>query len=92
MAEEAHRRKGPSQQGSREPRMPMDEAEAVSRVKELASLLKKGKWTYFLTITVNDTETPGIRVITKAIYDCVKDDEELLENLLTAFLPFQLRA
>ena len=48
-------------------RLPMDEAEATRRVKELASLLKKGKWNYFLTITVNDQETPGVRMITRAI-------------------------
>ena len=47
--------------------MPMDEAEATRRVKELACLLKKGSWTYFMTITCNDLHTPGVRIITKAI-------------------------
>ena len=75
-----------------QPRMPMDETEAVRRVKELASLLKKGKWHYFLTITVNDYETPGIREITKAIHKYAGDDAEKLQSLTNAFLPVLLRA
>jgi len=42
---------------SAEQRLPMDEAEATRRIKELASLLKKGKWTYFMTLTDNDADS-----------------------------------
>jgi len=45
--------------------LPMDETESTRRLKELTSLLKKGKWTYFRTITCNDNETPGVREITR---------------------------
>ena len=81
-----------AQAANHQPRMPMDETEAVRRVKELASLLKKGKWHYFLTITVNDNETPGIREITKAIQKSAGDDVDKLESLTDAFLPILLRA
>jgi hypothetical protein len=75
-----------------ESKMPMDEAEATRRVKELASLLKKDKWTYFVTLTVNDTETPGIREITRAINSFAGDDETIMSELIDAYLPFMLRS
>ena len=72
--------------------LPMNEAESIRRIKELASLLKKGKWTYFLTITVNDSETPGVREITQAIKAKANGDELLEGELIDAYLPFTLRA
>ena len=57
-----------------ESKLPMDEAEATRRVKELACLLKKGSWTYFITLTINETETPGVRKITEAIKEYAERD------------------
>ena len=73
-------------------RLPMDEAESSQRIKELASLLKKGKWNYFLTITCNDSDTPGVREITRAIKDFAGGDDAMLRELTDAYLPFTLRA
>jgi hypothetical protein len=39
--------------------MPMDESASAKRVKELASMLKSGSWTFFTTITCCDLYTPG---------------------------------
>jgi hypothetical protein len=75
-----------------ESHLPMDEAESTRRVKELASLLKKGKWTYFVTVTVNDHETPGIRMITRAIHQVADGDSQMEKELTDNFLPFILRA
>ena len=77
---------------AKESQLPMDEAESTRRVKELACLLKKGSWTYFVTLTVNDAETPGIRKITEAILrysEC--PGAPSLEDLTVAYLPFLLR-
>ena len=77
---------------AKESQLPMDEAESTRRVKELACLLKKGSWTYFVTLTVNDAETPGIRKITEAILrysECLGAPS--LEDLTDAYLPFLLR-
>jgi hypothetical protein len=79
-------------QSAAECQLPMDEGEATRRVKELASLLKKGKWTYFVTLTVNDSETPGVREITEAIKRTANGDEEKEVDLTDSFLPFVLRA
>ena len=65
--------------------LPMDEAEATRRIKELTSLLKKGKWTYFLTVTVNDHETPGVREITRAIERVAAGDMQLEKKLTDNF-------
>lgn len=75
-----------------EARLPMDEAESVRRVKELASLLKKGKWTYFITLTINESETPGVRKITEAIREVADGDRGKERELTDAYLPFVLRA
>lgn len=67
----------------------MDESEATRRVKELASLLKKGSWHYFVTVTCNDAFTPGVRMITRAIRQiatCEKEVEKLTMNYLTYIL------
>ena len=81
---------------SQEASLPMDESEATRRIKELACLLKKGPWHYFLTITCNDTFTPGVRVITRAIKEYAEsledDDERELRDIFTAYLPITLRA
>lgn len=75
----------------------MDESEATRRVKELASLLKKGPWHYFLTLTCNDRYTPGVRVITKAIEafahkrDPPTASYKTLSDLTVSFLPVILR-
>ena len=77
---------------AKESQLPMDEAESTRRVKELACLLKKGSWTYFVTLTVSDAETPGIRKITEAILrysEC--PGAPSLEDLTVAYLPFLLR-
>jgi hypothetical protein len=79
-------------QCSGESKLPMDEAEATRRVKELACLLKKGKWTYFITLTVNESETPGIREITRAIHDFADGDDDKVSDLVDAYLPFLLRS
>jgi Helitron helicase-like domain at N-terminus/PIF1-like helicase len=74
-------------------RLPMDEAEASRKVKELSSMLKRcGKWTYFLTITCNDGHTPGVREITKAIRRVAGGNKNLERELTDNFLPFILRA
>jgi hypothetical protein len=75
-----------------ESQLPMDDNDATRRIKELASLLKKGPWTYFITLTVNDSETPGIREITRAIKNvsCGNYDRQL--ELTDSYLPFALRA
>jgi len=78
-------------------RLPMCEGEATRRIKELSCLLKKGQWTYFLTLTVNDKETPGVREITEAIRDyAIAQDsvfaDEVESDLTDNFLPFILRA
>lgn len=72
--------------------MPMDDSDATRRIKELASLLKEGPWTYFITLTVNDNETPGIRELTRAIkaVSCGNVDREM--ELSESYLPFALRA
>ena len=70
----------------------MDEAEATRRVKELATLLKTDPWTYFVTVTVNDAHTPGIRMITRAIHDLTYDNDEQRAELIDAYLPFMLRS
>jgi len=75
-----------------ESKLPMDEAEATRRIKELASLLKKGKWTYFITITINESETPGVRNITQAIRELAAGDVNMERELTDAYLPFMLRA
>ena len=80
-----------SERGSRETLLPMDESEATRRVKELASLLKKGAWDYFVTITSNDSFTPGLRKITHAIKTFAADDSNEAE-LTSVYLPFTLRA
>ena len=81
---------------SQEASLPMDESEATRRIKELVCLLKKGPWHYFLTITCNDTFTPGVRVITRAIKDYADslndNDERKLSDIVTAYLPITLRA
>ena len=72
----------------------MDESEATRRVKELASLLKKGSWTYFITLTINDTETPGVGKITKAMKKFAERDSLnpiSLYELTDAYLPIVLR-
>jgi hypothetical protein len=79
-------------EGTSDAHLPMDEAEATRRIKELASLLKKGKWTYFMTLTVNDAETPGVREITLAIRDLASGDAVKERELTENFLPFVLRA
>jgi hypothetical protein len=76
-----------AQSATREQRMPMSETEAIKRIKELASLLKKGKWHYFLTLTVNDAQTPGVRKITEAIKAYADGDEEIEMELTDSFLP-----
>jgi len=72
--------------------LPMNEHEDTRRVQELSSLLKKGAWHYFLTLTVNDSETPGIRQITTAILNKANGNEQLEEDLTACNLPFALRA
>ena len=81
---------------SREASLPMDESESTRRIKELACLLKKGPWHYFLTITCYDTFTPGVHVITRAIkeytYSLDDNDERKLSDIFTTYLPITLRA
>ena len=72
--------------------LPMDEAESTRRIKELASLLKKGKWSYFVTLTCNDSETPGVRQITEAIQRVADGDKDLQFKLTESYLTFVLRA
>ena len=74
----------------KESQLPMDEAEATRRVKELACLLKKGSWTYFITLTTNDTETPGVLKITQAIAEYSESHHIAIEDLTDAYLPFVL--
>ena len=71
--------------------LPMNESDSTRRIKELASLLKKDPWTYFLTLTVNETHTPGVKQITQAITDFAGSDENKLYDLTQAYLPFILR-
>jgi predicted GIY-YIG superfamily endonuclease len=75
-----------------ESRFPMDEGEATKQVRELVSLLKKDKWTYFLTLTVNDMETPGVREITRAIKRAAGGDDKIERDLIDSYLPLTLRA
>jgi hypothetical protein len=44
-----------------------DEVTASQRKKELSHMIREGKWDYFLTITCNDTLSPGVSQISKAI-------------------------
>jgi hypothetical protein len=76
------------QWSANEAKLPMDNVESTRRVKELAALLKKVPWTYFFTITVYETETPGIREITRAISDIAEDDEQRRGDMVDAYLPF----
>ena len=69
----------------------MSDDEATRLIQELCSLLK-GNLNYFLTITLNESETPGVRVITKAIRREADGDEELRARHTDSFLPFVLRA
>ena len=73
-------------------KLPMDEFESIRRIKELSSLLKKGSWSYFMTLTCNDMHTPGIAEITMAIKQFANGDEKKLEELTDSYLPFVLRA
>jgi len=79
------RQKDPQHLSFNDSQLPMDEAQATRRIKELASVIKKGKWTYFLTITVNDNETPGVREITQAIREVADGDENLQMELTKKF-------
>ena len=72
--------------------LPMSDDDATRRIQELCCLLKKGSWDYFLTMTVNDTETPGVREITKAISWMADGDDDERQRLTDCFLPFILRA
>ena len=72
----------------------MDEAKATDCVKELTSLLVKGSLTYFITITINETETLGVRTIPEAIKENAERDvvnSMSVEELTNAYLPFILR-
>lgn len=73
-------------------KLPMDEYESVRRVKELACLLKKGSWSYFMTLTINETFTPGVRKITQAIKESARGDDDEFSELTDSYLPFILRA
>ena len=87
--------KSGSQWRGQESHLPMDEYEATRRIKELASLLKKGSWDYFITLTINETETPGVRKITEAIRQYAEHDilnPIPLYELTEAYLPFILRS
>lgn len=87
-----------SDRSSQETSLPMDESEATRRVKELASLLKKGPWHYFLTLTCNDMHTPGVRVITRAMESYAHSQNvsrwshNAMSDFTVSFLPFLLRA
>jgi hypothetical protein len=62
--------------GTHDSKLPMDQFESTRRIKELASLLKNGNRTYFMTLTVNDMYKPGVSQITKAIKDVANGDKE----------------
>ena len=72
--------------------MPMDESEATRRVKELCCLLKKGAWNYFLTITCNDMQTPGVRMIVNAVRKFCECDDDKMDEVMDGYLPFVIRA
>lgn len=76
---------------TRSSQLPMSEDEATRRIQELCSLLKKGSWNYFLTITLNESETPGVREITEAIRRMSAGDDDVRASLTDNFLPFILR-
>jgi len=73
-------------------KLPMDEFESVRCIKELACLLKKGNWSYFMTLTCNDMHTPGVAEITQAIRNFSNGDDVKLAELTDSYLPFILRA
>jgi hypothetical protein len=91
LQEEKTANRMPSNPCTMESKLPMDEAESTRRIKELASLLKKGKWTYFVTLNVNDAKTPGVREITRAIRKVAAGDGVQMQQLVDAYLPFTLR-
>jgi hypothetical protein len=45
-----------------------DEVTSSLKKKELAFLIREGKWDYFMTITCNDSLSPGVSQITRAIH------------------------
>ena len=53
--------------------------------------IEKSKWTYFITLTVNDTETPGVLKFTKAIAEYSESDHIAIEDLTDAYLSLILR-
>ena len=51
-----------------ETRFEFDEVDSRQKVREIATQLKNiGKWDYFITLTVNDKETPGMKQISEAM-------------------------
>jgi hypothetical protein len=46
----------------------------------------------FITLTVNDSETPGVREITRAIQKFANGDDDKMLELVDAYLPFTLRS
>jgi hypothetical protein len=68
---------------SYETAMSFDEVTASQKRKELAHLIREGKWHYFVTLTCNDALSPGVSEITRAMEDCywLEDKETALRMM-----------